>query len=301
MIKEAIVVLYYNKVKLTVPCVESILAAGYPAERIYCFDNGSKEDVFEEIKSRFPDCSHHRCRTNNGYSGGFNRALEWVFSLGVDSVLFCTNDTRVFPGALEACALTARKTGVGMVAPCITYLSAKKELPTGAAPTEDDAIDSIGGWFDAKGGTLNHYHERGLSEILDPVTDYIPGTALWISADFFRELGGVDESFHMYWEDVDICFRAHAKGMSMARCYEARIGHGVGQTCRKKPLYTTFYFQRNRVRFCRRYLSGDALEKAVELLRKEFQKLGEKWRENEDQKRLNYLEQLMHELTEKNK
>ncbi len=282
--EEAIVVLYYNKIKLTESCINSILDAGYMARDIYCFDNGSKAEVFEEVKQKYPLCRHHRCAENKGYSGGFNQALDWAFNSGISSVLFLTNDTIAYGGALEACSRTAVKTGAGMVAPGIVYLS------------DGYSIDSIGGWFDASTCMLNHYHNHGLPLILDPSKDYIPGTALWIHKDLFYQLGGTDETFHMYWEDVDLCFRANRENLPLARCYEAKIGHGVGQTCRKKPLYTTFYFHRNRVRFCKKYLEGDVLEQAINRLTGEFTKMGDLWEQKEDQKRLNYLEQLMEEL-----
>jgi len=288
MQNNAIVVLYYNKIRLTIDCVRSILAAGYPPAQIHCFDNGSRPEVFTELKQTFPQCAHHRCEENYGYSGGFNRALDWVFGLGFSAALFCTNDTRVFPGALEACTQKAQETGAGMVAPGIIYLSSEGN--------PQETIDSIGGWFDAGTCTLNHYQDRDLPDILDPTKDYIPGTALWIHKDFFKEMGGADESFHMYWEDVDLSFRAHCKNLLLARCYEAKIAHGVGQTVRKKPLYTTFYFHRNRIRFCRRYLAGETLQQALQLLEKELLEMGRRWQENDDQKRLNYLEQLLKEL-----
>ena len=285
----AIVVLHYNKIRLTIDCVQSILTAGYPTEQIYCFDNGSKPAIFTELKQIFPQCFHHRCEQNYGYSGGFNRALDWVFNLGISAALFCTNDTKIFPGALEACTQKAQETGAGMIAPCIIYSSSEGN--------QQETIDSIGGWFDAQTCNLNHYNERNLPDFLDPTKDYIPGTALWIHKDFFKETGGADETFHMYWEDVDLSFRAHRKNLPLARCYEAKIGHGVGQTVRKKPLYTTFYFHRNRIRFCRRYLTGESLQHALQILEKELLEMGRRWQENNDQKRLNYLEQLLKELT----
>jgi GT2 family glycosyltransferase len=284
MLKDVLIVLYYNKVNLTKACIQSILEANYPKSQIYCFDNGSKPGVFNQIKETFPGCHHQRCVDNVGFSGGFNRALRWAFEEGKSSVLFCTNDTLIYPGALEACLHTAKKTDAGMVAPLITYSYSQ------------DAIDSIGGWFDANNCLLNHYHQRGLSPILDPEKDYIPGTALWIHQDCFTELGGTDESFFMYWEDVDISFRAHQKKLKLARSYESKISHGVGRTVHKKPLYTTYYFQRNRIRFCRRYLKGEALKNALKLLKRELLKMEKKWREKKDQKRLNYLVRIKDEL-----
>lgn len=280
----AIVVLHYNKIRLTDRCIQAVINAGYPPGRIYCFDNGSQAEIFRQVKETFPLCRHLRIEQNLGFSGGFNRALEWVFAAGLSSALFCTNDTVVEPGAAEACAATANQTGAGMVAPLVTYLS------------NPQTIDSSGAFFNAENGTIHHYHEPGLPEILNPKKDYIPGTAVWIHRDAFKELGGTDESFHMYWEDVDMCFRAHRKGILLARCRKARIKHGGGQTCRKKPLYTTFYFQRNRIRFCRRYLEGGARDKVLRAIRKELEELGRQWKQKNDQRRMGYFDQLMAEF-----
>lgn len=285
----AIVVLHYNKIKLTQTCVQSVLDAGYPPDLIYCFDNGSKKDVYEEVKELFPQCHHNRIDENGGFSRGFNRSLEWVFEAGYSSALFLTNDTKMYPGALEACLETAAGTGAGMVAPCVIYLSSEGK--------EEEDIDSTGGWFDAEKCMLNHYHDRGLPILLDREKDYIPGTAVWINKETFQALSGTDESYHMYWEDVELCFRAHLAGIRLARCYDAKVAHGVGQTCRKKPLYTTFYFHRNRVRFCKKYLKGEQLRRAKELLESEFLAMQSGWRERGDNKRLNYFERLMQELT----
>jgi GT2 family glycosyltransferase len=281
----AIVVLYYNKLRLTLDCVRSVLEAGYAPQEVTCFDNGSKREVFQQVQQEFPLCCHLRIEKNRGFSGGFNRSLEQVFASGYETALFCTNDTLIEPGAAEACEQTAAETGAGMVAPLITYLS------------NPQAIDSSGAYFDAQTGILHHYHEYGLPKMLDPAKDYIPGTAVWIDKQTFNALDGTDESFHMYWEDVDMCFRAHRLGIPLARCYDARIGHGVGQTNRKKPLYTTFYFHRNRIRFCRRYLQDNVKEQVLERIRDELTQMGSLWQEKGDKRRMGYLNELMKELT----
>jgi GT2 family glycosyltransferase len=280
----AVAVLYYNKIRLTTRCIRSILDAGYPPQQIYCFDNGSQPDIFQQLNREFPLCCHRRTGENRGFSGGFNRALAWVFSLGFTSALFCTNDTLIQPGAAEACALTASQTGAAVVAPLIVYLS------------RPAAIDALGAYFNADTGTIHHYHEYGLPPLLDPKKDYMPGTVLWISRDAFNELGGTDESYHMYWEDVDMCFRAHRKGIPLARCYGAVIKHGGGQTCRKKPLYTTFYFQRNRIRFCQRFLEGENRQKVLEKIHRELMESGAEWQKKGDKQRMEYHKQLMDEL-----
>jgi GT2 family glycosyltransferase len=280
----AIIVLHYNKIRLTTRCIQSILDAGYPPGQVHCFDNGSRPGIFQQLQQSYSLCHHRRIEENLGFAGGFNRALGWVFASGFGSALFCTNDTLVSPGAAEACAHTAARTGAGMAAPLITFLN------------KPGAIDSTGAYFDAQTGVLHHYHQQGLPDLLDPRKDYMPGTALWIDRDTFEKLGGADESFHMYWEDVDLCFRAHREGIPLARCYGAHLMHGGGQTCRKKPLYTTYYFQRNRIRFCRRFLEGDNRRRVLEMIRGELMESGSAWEEKGDTRRMQYLKKLLEEL-----
>ena len=195
-----------------------------------------------------------------------------------------TNDTVITAGAVEALMRTGSDTGAGMVAPRISFLS------------DGAKIDSIGGFFDDEAFSLGHHIKLELPVLLDPKRDYIPGTAVWVRRDCFDALEGTDESFHMFWEDVDLCFRAHRAGIPLARCYEAQILHGAGQTTRKKPLYTTFYFHRNRIRFCARYLEGENLKRALAHIEDELNRQAAFRRQQGDAARLNYFEQLFAEL-----
>ena len=283
--RSPIALLSFNKPGLTTRCLESIIEVGYRIEDVYLIDNGSEPGVLQEHLKRFPGLKSFRTEKNLGFAGGFNLGLKAIFDLEHGSALFLTNDTEITNGAVEHCVDCARQTGAGIVAPCITYRN------------HADKIDSIGGTFDRKQGALRHYQDPSLPLLLDE-SDYVPGTALWITADAFRKLGGTDESYHMYWEDVDLSFRAHEAGILQARCYEARIRHGVGQTCHKKPIYTLYYFQRNRIRFCRSYLSSEEWKSVSQRIEAELGELQERALAKPDSNRLSYLAELVNLLRE---
>ena len=276
-----IAVLHYNKINLTIQCVDSVVGAGVPGDRIFCLDNGSDPDVYRQLSKRYPQVRHHRLETNRGFSGGFNAALTCIFEAGYETAVFLTNDTIFHPGADAALADILGSSGAGMAAPCIRYLS------------NPDRIDSLGAFFDPVSASLQHYHETDLPDFMEPGKDYIPGTALAITRTAFETLHGADESFHTYWEDVDLCFRAHKAAIRLVRCPGARIDHGVGRTCHKKPFYTTFLFQRNRLMFCRRHLNGSALQQAESVIRADWTRMQAAAREKNDRNRMNYLDQLM--------
>ncbi|HPQ41684.1 MAG TPA: glycosyltransferase family 2 protein [bacterium] len=279
--ESAIAVLHFNKIRLTRRCLDSLAEAGVSPKRIFCLDNGSMPDVAGALARDYPDIRHHRLEENRGFSGGFNAALVRVFNAGFHHCVFLTNDTVYHSGADICLARALAARDAGMAAPCIRYLS------------NPDAIDSLGAFFDAENAALGHYHDIDLPERLNAETDYIPGTALAVTRDAFEQLGGTDESFHTYWEDVDLCFRAHAAGIPLIRVPGARIDHGVGQTCHKKPYYTTYLFQRNRLLFCRRHLTGDALAQAEGVIRKNWLAMRDMRVELGDRQRLQYIDKLL--------
>ncbi len=274
-----IAVLYYNKPSLTISCLESVLKY-YPPKLCCAFDNGSDKTVFEIIKKRFSDIRHYRIENNKGYSHGCNETMRYLFSNNGESVLFLTNDTLIYPDVLESCMKVAQENKADIVAPCIVYAS------------HPDEIDSIGGFFDYSDYTLKHYHQRDLPVLLEPNKDYVPGTAFWLSRKAFEMLGGMDEAYHTYWEDADFSFRAHAKGIKIARAYSSKILHKVGKTCHKKSLYTTYYFQRNRLLFCKVHLSPNDFIKALNKIREELSVLKNKWLLKKDNQRLKYLAEI---------
>ena len=279
-----VAVLYYGKPTLTMRCIHSILATGHPPERIFCLDNGSGTDSSGQIREAFPHCLHHSLEENRGFSGGFNAAVNRVASSGYDRLLFLTNDTELTPHTLNGCETIATQRNAQLVAPSIRLLRRPGQ------------VDSLGARFHPENALLSHLNDPDDDSDLKPPFEYIPGTAFWLRVDAFQLLKGMDESFHTYWEDVDFSLRAHSAGLVLARAPEATILHAVGRTCHGNPLYSTFYFQRNRIRFCRRHLAGKTLDTALTAIRNELERRVEIATRKQDNRRLKLLETVILEL-----
>ncbi len=278
-----IVVLYYNKTTHTKICLDSIINSGYAPGMILAFDNGSDIENHNIILQTCPEIKHNRIDENKGYSGGFNEAVKWAIAEGFKNILFCTNDTKVFPDTIDKCEYYSKKFNSSLIAPKIIYFKSQD-------------IDSIGGSFDNEKFKLKHYKENNLPLELDPQSDYIPGTAFWLSDEVFKKLNGMDESYHTYWEDVDFSFRAHKQGIKMVRCYDAVISHSVGKTCHKKPLYSIYYYQRNRIKFCKKFCLKKELEKAKHIIYNELKAYELKYRIKKDIMHIKFIEDIYREL-----
>ncbi len=232
--KSAILILSYNHAELTSCCVQSILdkAKSHDSQDIYLIHNGSLEKNVLFLKEKFPTISHFAIKENQGYANGVNQGLTHVFKR-FDRVIFFTNDTELleFPEKLPD--------GIGIYAPLIYF-------------RKKGRIDSLGAFFYPH--SLKLEHSKSLTAFknftprffLKKKIPYVPGTAFVIDKKVFEAIGGMDESLHTYWEDVDFSVKAYFFGHTVGTVENLEILHKVGKTCHKKPFYTTYLFKRNQ-------------------------------------------------------
>jgi GT2 family glycosyltransferase len=90
---------------------------------------------------------------------------------------------------------------------------------------------------------------------------YIPGTAFLLHREIFERTQGFDEELFTYWEDVDFSQRVQELQYPMLVDQNWVIRHGIGKTCHKNPLYTIYYYQRNRKKISYKY-SHNLIEKS---------------------------------------
>ena len=80
--------------------------------------------------------------------------------------------------------------------------------------------------------------------------DWIAGMFMFMRSETYRQLGGFDEKFHLYFEDVDICARARALGLLPLVDTNLRIQHNAQRASRKKIRYLLWHLQ-SSIRFFR--------------------------------------------------
>ena len=85
---------------------------------------------------------------------------------------------------------------------------------------------------------------------------YASGASFAISKKLFDLLGGFDEKLFLYYEDVDLCWRARLMGYGVSVVESAVCHHAGGASSGTTPHWTKFYLtQRNRIRVLLKYYS----------------------------------------------
>jgi GT2 family glycosyltransferase/glycosyltransferase involved in cell wall biosynthesis/SAM-dependent methyltransferase len=236
--KVSLIIPVYAHAELTRACLESIRRhtthVGYEVIIV--------EDAADPETRKLLECVRGAKIIHNRENLGYLRSMNLGASAarGRWLVLF-NNDTEVTHGWLRAmidCAESAQD--VGVVTPKFVY--------------PDGSLNEAGGiiWRD---GTGVNYGRGDCADLFQyeyrRETDYGSAAALMVSVALWKEVGGFDERFlPMYYEDVDLCFEARARGLRVLYEPAATVVHIEGASAGSDPSTGHKRFQEeNRPKF----------------------------------------------------
>jgi N-acetylglucosaminyl-diphospho-decaprenol L-rhamnosyltransferase len=96
--------------------------------------------------------------------------------------------------------------------------------------------------------------------------EYLQGAALFLRASAIEQVGGFDESFFMFSEEADLCYRLRAAGWSTVFLEAAGVYHRGGASTRQYPVLMYQELLDSHVRLLGKYVSPDAAARARRLL-----------------------------------
>ncbi len=223
-----IVVLNWNGADETIACLESLASVVAKGYKLLVVDNGSTDGSPEKIRKAFPAVELLCLPVNLGYGGGNNAGFRRVKELQAEFVIFLNNDTIVDSGFSAPLVETLRLQPLaGMAVPPIYEWD------------RPDVLWYAGGVVRLSTGLICHV---GLRQKDAPVfnrpgpTGYATGCCFAMRCRDFEALGGFDESFAMYAEDVDLSLRVRALGKSVQYVPSSRVWHKVSASLSGRPL-----------------------------------------------------------------
>jgi N-acetylglucosaminyl-diphospho-decaprenol L-rhamnosyltransferase len=172
--------------------------------------------------------------TNVGFGGGSNLGAAHALATGAQVLVFLNPDAWTDPAGLAALAAAARSGDRALVAPRI-------HRPDGGVYS--------------RGLTYLHRADGTMSSLRTSPDDvpWLSGACLAVGAGLWAELGGFDEDYFLYWEDVDLSWRAAALGARLEVADGAHVVHDEGgtQESRGRAKSETYYRYdiRNRMLF----------------------------------------------------
>lgn len=252
-----IIIVSWNVRELLKRALISIFASwgAHPGLEVIVVDNASTDDSVAMLHAEFPHITTIANTENLGFTKGNNQGLAAAHGA---FILLLNPDTEVQGPALHTLVDYARQNpGTGMVGPQLlnpdqTVQPSRRRFPT--LPVL--FLEST--WLQkfAPRAILRHYYMEDRSDAERQAVDWITGAAMLTRREVVNQVGGLDEGFFMYSEELDWCKRIRNAGWEITYLPTARITHHEGKSSEQVVPARHIYFQSSKVRYVRKYHSA---------------------------------------------
>jgi N-acetylglucosaminyl-diphospho-decaprenol L-rhamnosyltransferase len=253
----SIIIVNWNVKELLRACLQSLLAANQTTPRltteIIVVDSASTDSSPEMVRREFPQVRLIAGEQNLGYAGGNNTGAEaaqgrYIFLLNPDTV--------VQPDTLNRMvAYMDAQPEIGALGPQLLWpdgsiQSSRRRFPTLGSLFWESTL--LGQWF-SQNPHSQHYHLADQSADSPQKVDWLVGAALMIRREAWQQVGPLDESFFMYFEETDWCRRSADAGWEVHYLPAAQVTHYEGKSSEQVVATRTLRFQRSKIYYARKY------------------------------------------------
>lgn len=234
--------------------------------RITVVDNASADGSADNLAAAGFPLTVLRNADNRGFAAACNQGAA---GSDADFLLFLNPDTRLMAGSLAAPARYLAAPGsVGIVGIQLVDDAGAVARNTSRAPTVSSMLGNSVGL------------DRLIPSVFPPVfvtewahdetreVDQVMGAFFFVRRSLYEALGGFDERFFVYFEDLDFAVRARGRGWTSAYLADAQAFHRGQGTTDAASDRRMFYFSRSRILFARKHFGtvGAAAVTAATLL-----------------------------------
>ena len=266
----SIVIVSWNVADLLADCLDSIfdnaiVQSQSADERIryevIVVDSASSDQTVDLLQNQYPRVTLLAQVENVGFTRGNN--------IGMDAakgrhILLLNPDTLVLGDALaEMVRYLDDNPDVGIIGPHTlntdgTVQSTRRRFPSVKLAYYEST------WLQpyAPKDLLDAYYMNDTPAMATIDVDWVQGSALMMRREVYDEIGGMDEGFVMYSEELDLCHRAKDAGWRVVFLATAQIIHHGGKSSEQASARKHILFQQSKIRYFRKYY-GDRVARRL--------------------------------------
>jgi N-acetylglucosaminyl-diphospho-decaprenol L-rhamnosyltransferase len=241
-----VVIVDYQRPDLAARAVESVLASRGVSTRLVVVDNDP--DGHGELASRLPAGTHVvETGVNGGYAAGMNAGVRALRPRDPDLLCLLNNDAVLDPDALATAVAAFDRSDDLQVAALNQTAPPGEPSPTSCAILVGHRERPVRCSGDCAGDGLHR-------------ADLVSGPALIVRAASFEAVGGLDERYFHYYEEVDLSVRLiRRSGVGGLLC-RAQLTHAKGSTLSHASADAAYYRVRNYLLYRRRLYGEGAVQ-----------------------------------------
>jgi len=243
-----------NLGKLLDKCLSSVLKSNYPHFEVIFVDNASTDDSVSYVKQKYKNSSRFKIvllNKNYGYAGGINIGVRHADPKS-KYFFILTTDVEITKNLIKKLVTLFEKYNreymhIATIHPLIYDKS--RGMFIGELFVQYPGCDPLHPWFAV-------YNNRKPVEVSFPA-----GEVFMVRKDAFINVGGFDEKYFMYCEDLDLGLRLRLKGYKCLLYPGEVVIHYRSMTSKKelKPPFFSFIIERNRLYTCLKILHRKSL------------------------------------------
>lgn len=249
----SVIIVSYNTRELTVACVRSVLAhtTGCTTE-IIVVDNDSADGSADALRGAFPDITVIANRDNVGFATANNQGMAvakggWI--------LLLNSDTELHDDAISASLEFARtRERLGVVGCRLFGLDGRQQSSLFRFLSLRELVVNLfvpnSVMRRSKALGFSRYAGVDRDRVLD--VDAVAGAFMLLPREVYERAGGMDETFFMYGEEAEWCWRIRRRGYSIVYYPGARITHFGGASAKQDWASMTLSMAKGQVLFLRK-------------------------------------------------
>jgi GT2 family glycosyltransferase/lipopolysaccharide/colanic/teichoic acid biosynthesis glycosyltransferase len=261
----SVIIVNYNVRQFLENALTSIRRAMEGLEgEVFVVDNASEDGSIEMVRSKFPDVILIENRINLGFARANNLALKQARGR---CILLVNPDTVVQENTLRVMLrFFDENPDVGLAGCKILNPDGSFQLPCRRSfPTPWVAFTKIFG-FSAlfpKSRLFGRYNLTYLNTDETYEVEAVSGSFMMVRREAYLRVGGLDESFFMYGEDLDWCYRFSQAGHKVFYVHSTAIIHFKGESTRRSDLDEIRVFYNAMQLFVEKHFNSSVLVEAL--------------------------------------
>lgn len=254
----SVVIVNYQTFDLTRDTINSILEYDYPfSYEIFVVDNASADDSLARLQEYFKDkVKFIASKENNGFAAGNNHALRQATG---KYQLLLNSDTVVWQDTLaDIYSYMEKHTDVGACG-CRVLLE-NGELDKACKRSFPNVKNSFFRLFHIP--TKSKDDNYNLTDLADDGVyeiDCLTGAFMFMRKDALDRVGLLDETFFMYGEDIDLCYRIKHGGWKIVYYGKSKITHLKGASSKKQKYKLIYEFYRAMYIYYKKHHAGESI------------------------------------------
>jgi len=257
----SIIIVNYNVKEFLQNLIHSIEKATLNlTKEIIIVDNASDDGSVDFIKDKFPEVKLIANKKNLGFGKANNLGLKIAAG---EYILLINPDTLVAEDTFEKMIQFFNDTPAAGLAGCkilnpdgTLQLACRRSFP--GPWTSFTKVTGLSTLF-PKSKIFARYNLTYLDENKSYEVDAISGSFMMMRRSVYDKVGGFDEQFFMYGEDLDLCYRIQKSGFKVYYVYSTQIIHYKGESTKRSSLDETRVFYNAMHLFVKKHLSSSLL------------------------------------------